>query len=304
MFNIFEHIDASDYKETSGGEVRYCCPFCEQRHPGKTPDTDYHLYYNSDKGVYFCFRCGLRGRSNNETPELVSTGKTFDDILADMERSFVSGRNYSTFGEVKSIKSAVAITEGLLAYDYLISRNVNKKQIAFYKMYLSEYDCFSRIHIPGFDVSGKLVCSIGRSYLENSKYRYINSDFKKSEYIWNLDKAIKNDYIVVCEGPFSAIASGTSGVATLGKFVSPSQVAILRDYAYNKKLYVCLDRDARKESLKLWSKLGCLGLDSYFVDWDKLEQGKDPSEVSKNDFENLLDRAEKYNFSSYVKAYL
>jgi len=41
-------------------EIQACCPYCVDRKG--TPDSERHLYYNTEKTIYHCFRCGAGGK--------------------------------------------------------------------------------------------------------------------------------------------------------------------------------------------------------------------------------------------------
>lgn len=55
-------------------EYRSNCPFCDP------PDTGAHLYWNSDKESWFCFRCGRGGHGENPGSEGTVHHKSFPEI--------------------------------------------------------------------------------------------------------------------------------------------------------------------------------------------------------------------------------
>ncbi|MED0738951.1 hypothetical protein [Aneurinibacillus thermoaerophilus] len=64
--NIVEYAISKGLKQyrkpTSRGEIRVCCPFCENN--GHSPDREYKLYLGTGRdgaGIFRCQRCGERG---------------------------------------------------------------------------------------------------------------------------------------------------------------------------------------------------------------------------------------------------
>ncbi len=77
-----------------GGELRYCCPLCQDR--------KYHLYANPGKGLWHCFRCGAagtwgekgrgltrQGRASRPSQELVRRAP--DEVLDRAYREMLNG---------------------------------------------------------------------------------------------------------------------------------------------------------------------------------------------------------------------
>lgn len=82
-------------------------------------------------------------------------------------------------------------------------------------------------------------------YMKPPKY-FTSPGLLKGRVMMNFDWARRSDVIVVCEGPFDAIAVGRCAVATLGKGVSEYQIRLIK--AYWKAAIILLDPgDADKE---------------------------------------------------------
>ncbi len=286
-----------EFVGVSGDEKRYICPFCPSH--GKSPDRVGHLYVNSKRGAYFCHRCGHRGWSDSlpVNDDIFNPVRKLEwgEVLERIRSSNMAQVSDFCVEDTDTIgNSYVPILPDYVAFEYLQKRGINEEQIKHYEIQLSSRDFFTRIHFPGRDLNGRLICSIARSYLAPSNPKYLNSKFARKEFVWNLDKVKNSDTIIVCEGPISAIRAGYNAVATLGKFVTKEQMLRISLMPNLKTIIVALDRDALRESQKVWKFFGVRGFTSKIVLWTSDVTGKDPAEVTKNQFESLLNKSVVY----------
>lgn len=92
-----------------------------------------------------------------------------------------------------------------------------------------------------------------RKYKRPPKY-FTMPGMDKREILWNYDNARRSDVVVVTEGVYDAIRVGRCAVATLGKYVSEKQVALLQQYW--RHVVILLDPDAAKEATRLRAMFG------------------------------------------------
>ena len=90
-----------------------------------------------------------------------------------------------------------------------------------------------------------------------------------------------NQPVILCEGVFDAIAIKRNAIPLFGKTLPPKLLKRLVQHKV-KKLYLILDSDAQKDSMKIVNKLK-----SYQIDVNMIVlKDKDPSELG---FEKTID---------------
>jgi DNA primase len=93
---------------------------------------------------------------------------------------------------------------------------------------------------------------------------------------WNLP-------IILCEGPFDAIAIKRNAIPLFGKNIQP---ALMKKIVTSKvqKIYIALDNDAIEKALEFCELLLNEGKEVYLVEL----KGKDPSEMGFEHFTKLI----------------
>jgi len=138
------------------------------------------------------------------------------------------------------------------------------------------------IIIPSYDENGKLNYFSARSFDKNSYIKYRNPDCSRN--IIPFELFINWDLpIVLCEGPFDAIAIKRNAIPLLGKNM---QSNLLKKIVISsvKKIYIALDTDAIKQALKHCEYFINQNKEVYLVELD----GKDPSEIGFYHFTKLV----------------
>ena len=135
---------------------------------------------------------------------------------------------------------------------------------------------------------------VGRSiYKDGMKYK--NPPVSKN--VIGFDLFINWDEpIVLCEGVFDAIAIKRNAIPLFGKTVPK----ILMKKIYEKcvsTIYILLDRDALKDSIKMIDDFMKNGINVYFVD---LEEG-DPSDYGFEKTINLIKKTNQTSFSDLMR---
>jgi DNA primase len=181
------------------------------------------------------------------------------------------------------------------ALNYLQKRNVTEQDILKYNIGYCDGGMYSnRIIIPSYDVNGKLNFFVGRDFY-NSKMKYRNSPTTKD--IIGFELFVNGDEpIVLCEGPFDAIAIKRNAIPLFGKTVMNS----LKKKIYENKvktIYVALDEDATVDSVKMTEDFIRNGIDVYLMKLSK----KDPSDIGFESFIYLLNESKQTTFSDLIK---
>jgi hypothetical protein len=78
---------------------------------------------------------------------------------------------------------------------------------------------------------------------------------RKSTLLYNLDNAINQEVLVVCEGPADVWSVGPSGVAIFGSDCSYNQLTTIGKHFNGKTIAVALDADAHEKADQLVVKI-------------------------------------------------
>ena len=178
---------------------------------------------------------------------------------------------------------------------YLQRRGITYEDILKYNIGYCDQGLYTnRVIIPSYDEDGQLNFFVGRDIFE-SKMKYRNSPTPKDvvgfELFINWDEPI-----VLCEGPFDAIAIKRNAIPLFGKTI----LSNLRRKIIEKKVkqvYISLDRDAFQDSLKMVEDFMKNDIDVYFVNLPE----KDPSDLGFEKVIPLLKETEKMKFSDLMR---
>ena len=178
---------------------------------------------------------------------------------------------------------------------YLNKRGITREDILKYDIGYCEEGLYSnRIIIPSYDEDGQLNFFVGRDIFD-SKMKYRNSPTQKD--IIGFDLFINWDEpIVLCEGPFDAIAIKRNAIPLFGKTILPK----LKRKIIEKKvktIYISLDTDAISDAMKMVEDFMNHNIDVYFV---KLTE-KDPSDLGFKKVTELIKETDKMKFSDLMR---
>ena len=178
---------------------------------------------------------------------------------------------------------------------YLQRRGITYEDILKYNIGYCDQGLYTnRVIIPSYSEDGQLNFFVGRDIFE-SKMKYRNSPTPKDvvgfELFINWDEPI-----VLCEGPFDAIAIKRNAIPLFGKTI----LSNLRRKIIEKKVkqvYISLDRDAILDSIKMVEDFMNNDIDVYFVNLPE----KDPSDLGFENVIPLLKETEKMKFSDLMR---
>ena len=181
------------------------------------------------------------------------------------------------------------------AISYLQKRGITYEDILKYNIGYCDQGLYTnRVIIPSYSEDGQLNFFVGRDIFE-SKMKYRNSPTPKDvvgfELFINWDEPI-----VLCEGPFDAIAIKRNAIPLFGKTI----LSNLRRKIIEKKVkqvYISLDRDAILDSIKMVEDFMKNDIDVYFVNLPE----KDPSDLGFENVIPLLKETEKMKFSDLMR---
>ena len=272
-------------KRTARGNQSYHCPFCNHHKPKLEVNfTENKKGYNP----WHCWVCGKKGKtikglfkslkvSSNkfiELSKLIKTGSEVEEVIiqntVELPKEFKPIINNSDLTAKK-------------AYNYLKKRNITKNDILKYNLGYCDLGRYANmIIIPSYDKDGTLNYFTGRSFEKDPFIKYRNPDCSRDiipfELFINWDSPL-----VLCEGPFDAMAIKRNAIPLLGKNI---QSNLLKKIVQStvEKIYIALDTDAMKQALKHCEYLLNQGKEVYLVELE----GKDPSDLGFSYFTKLI----------------
>jgi len=303
--SVITSIFGHEYKDTGkDAEIRYQCDRCKSL--GKRFD-DYKLYVNYKKMLYWCHRCEKKGRI-----DFSGAGRDYlaDIDVIDVIDDYLSNDNQH--GEGKKEDSSVSYVvppyypeQGEVSHNYLLSRGLTNGDIRFYDIRVSgvfDKDNYGRVIVPNRVWGGVLTdMYVARNYLNDyKKYKNPRGSASNST-VFNLHRIPDNpDYLIICEGVFSAMAVDRNAVATYGKNFSEKQLTSIIE-KNPKIVYVSYDPDAMHKAEELCEYLSRRFDSTKEVRLVELPDDLDPADVGRERFRDYLEDAYLYKDSvSYI----
>ena len=280
-------------KPTARDNQAYHCPFCNHTKPKLEVNFD-----DSVKGnPWHCWVCGKKGTN---LVVLFNQAKADDDKLAEIKKH-VSYTNYQgnerkaeAIDLPKEFKSFTQITKsdmtGRQALAYLKQRGVTKADILRYNIGYCEGGVYDKmIVIPSYSHEGTLNYFVARNFDPLSYTKYKNPPMSKDMVPFELFINWSSP-LVLCEGPFDALAIKRNAIPLLGKHI---QRELMKKIVTSevKKIYIALDKDAQKDAVKFCEYLMNEGKEVYLVDLED----KDPSEMGFEAITNLIQNTQPLN---------
>ena len=272
-------------KRTARGNQSFHCPFCNHHKPKLEVN-----FTENKKGhnPWHCWVCGKKGKtikglfkllktpSENfiELGKLVKTGSQVEEIIVENHVELPK--------EFKHIIGNYDLT-ARQAHSYLRKRNITDDDILKYNLGYCDFGRYNNmIIIPSYDKDGTLNYFTGRSFEKDPFIKYRNPECSRDiipfELFINWDSPL-----ILCEGPFDAIAIKRNAIPLLGKNIQSSLLKRIVQSTV-KKIYIALDTDAIKQALKHCEYLLNQGKEVYLVELD----GKDPSDLGFSYFTKLI----------------
>ena len=276
-------------KRTARGNQSYHCPFCNHHKPKLEVNfTENKKGYNP----WHCWVCGKKGKTIKglfkslkvssekfiELSKLVKTGSEVEEVIVQTHVELPK--------EFKPIIGDLDLTSKK-AYNYLRKRNITKDDILKYNLGYCDFGRYANmIIIPSYDKDGTLNYFTARSFEKDPFIKYRNPDCSRDiipfELFINWDSPL-----ILCEGPFDAMAIKRNAIPLLGKNIQSSLLKRIVQSTV-KKIYIALDTDAIKQALKHCEYLLNQGKEVYLVELD----GKDPSDLGFSYFTKLIQNTE------------
>jgi len=273
-------------KRTARGNQSYSCPFCHHHKPKLEVN-----FTENKEGInqWACWACGKKGKTIRSLFKQVEVDSSYfhelsklvknvsRDDIGEIKHSILElPKEFKTFLNNKDIIAKHALT-------YLKNRDITKQDILKYNIgYCDSGQYAKMIVIPSYDANGKLNYYTARSFEKDPYTKYRNPETSRD--IIPFELFINWDLpIILCEGPFDAMAIKRNAVPLFGKNIQSSLMKKLVESKV-QKIYIALDNDAVKQALKFCEQLLDVGKEIYLVEL----QGKDPSEMGFEHFTKLI----------------
>ena len=274
-------------KMTARGNRAFHCPLCNHHKPkleinftdNKKGHHPWHCWVCNEKGKYLNTlfkKVKALPEHFSELKSLVKTGYQVKDVE-------IVKYNLKLPKEFIPIVNNSKNIIGRQAWAYLKNRGITIEDIEKYNIGYCEYGKYAKmIIIPSYDKRGKLNYYTGRSFEKDPYIKYKNPEASRNiipnEHLinWSLP-------LVICEGMFDAIAIKRNAIPLLGKNI---QSELMKKIVTStiEKIYIALDTDAMKQTLKFAEEFMNEGKEVYLIDLDN----KDPSEMGFSNFTNLI----------------
>ena len=287
-------------KQTARGNYAYHCPLCKHH----KPKLEVNMSENSKgENPWHCWVCDKKGK---KLYQLFKAVEVAPEIMAEL-KAIVKYVGPETDVQVetkvtlpKEFKPLTNIQKsnimGRHALAYIKSRGITEEDVLKYGIGYCETGRYANmVIIPSYDERGNINYFTGRSFEKEPSIKYRNPSVSRD--IMPFELFINWDLpLILCEGPFDAIAIKRNVIPLLGKNI---QTKLMKKIVMSsvEKIYIALDRDAQKQALDFCGRLMQEGKEVYLVDM----QDKDPSEMGFNNFTKLIQETYTLTFSGLLE---
>ena len=238
-------------KQTARGNMAYKCPSCNHHKPklevnfteNKQGHNPWHCWVCSKKGKSISLLLRIAGATQDKINEAKSLSKNVDDNYIPTIVNSITLPN--EFISLNNVDNSDIMARHALAY--LKNRHVSKHDILKYNMGYCKTGLYKNMVImPTYDADVRLNYFTARSFEKDPYIKYRNPqssrDVIPNEHLinWNIP-------IILCEGPFDAIAIKRNAIPLLGKNIQNNLMKKIVTSLVDK-IYIALDRDAIKQA--------------------------------------------------------
>jgi len=271
-------------RNSNNDNIAFHCPFCHHHKP--------KLEINLSTQYWHCWVCNAAGRKISVLYRKLNVAREkISQIIKLLDETEFKPSKTTTDTPVVTLPNGYRplwkFDKGSPDYrnaiHYLRRRGVTIHDILKYRIgYCESGEYSGKIIIPSFDANGSLNYFVARAFYESDSFKHKNP--KVSKDIIGFELHINWELpIVLVEGAFDAIAIRRNAIPLFGKTISNTLKKRIVERRV-KTIYICLDRDARKQALETAEYFISNGIEVFFVDLT----GKDPSELGFKNIQELL----------------
>lgn len=301
LLGLLEQHLGKGYKRAHGNYA-FICPNCkderERLGKSKKPKLEIRLTTNlQGENPWNCWYCdNFRGKTLKTLfKKLKLDYNKLTGILKPTEQTETRDNSISLPKEFIPLYPEPNNIYSKKVLNYLSNRNISKEDIIKYNIgYCMDGKYHDRVIMPSYDGKGILNYFEARDITNTSPIRYLKPNIDRNELIgfelfinWNVP-------IILCEGMFDAIAIKRNVIPLLGKTLSNALMKKIATAQVNK-IYLALDNDALKTTLKHAEELMNKGKEVYIVDI----KNKDASEMGFESFTKLIQTSTPLTFDEF-----
>lgn len=284
--NILEFLEENlgTPERKSKNNFQYYCPFCNHKKK--------KLSVKIPEGYWHCWVCDTSGKSFHSLFSRLGIKK---EKYSGLNISSISQENVENLSirnlppEFKSLYNSENSLYKKMAMDFLRKRNVSGLEILRNNIGYCDSGHYSGMLIfPNYDSRNHLNYFTTRSFINKaSGNKFINPPIDKSEIIGR-ENLINWDYpVILCESFLDALSIGENSIPLFGKVLSKKLKSKILEKRV-RKVYVFLDGDAIKSSIRVLEYLQDHGIKVYLVE---TPEDEDPSSLGREKCLKLLNSA-------------
>lgn len=292
-------------QKTSKGNYAFKCPFC-LHHKNKL---EINLITNDKKeNPWHCWVCEVKGKTikslfkqaritQNKIEELnliivpgEKKNKEEQNKFISLPEEFISLSDINELSKFTKIKAKHALA-------FLKKRNIHYLDVIKYNIGFCVNGIYKdRIIIPSYDSTGKLNYFISRDYTNKLSRKYLNPSVDV-ESIIGLELYINwNAPIILVEGMLDALTIKRNVIPLFGKLIHKGLMKKIVNSSVDK-IYIALDKDAKKNALEQAELLLSYNKEVYLVEMDI----KDFNEMGFEKSLELLENTYPLTFSKLIE---
>ena len=285
-------------RKTSNGNYAYHCPFCHHHKP------KLEINFTENKqghNPWHCWVCNTRGKTivglfkkTEASSEKIAEAKSYVKSGYEVEETIVKNQLNlpEEFTPLYPTPTGISAKHALF---YLKKRGITVEDIIKYNIGYCEFGEYGNmIIIPSYDFRGELNFFVGRSFEKESYRKYKNPSVSKDIIPFELFVNWESP-IVLCEGPFDAMAIKRNAIPLLGKHIQNNLMKKIVSSKV-KQIYIALDQDAQKDALGFCEQFMNEGKEVHLLEMN----GKDPSEIGFNSFLDILHKSQPLTLSGLL----
>lgn len=288
-------------KETSKGNVAFHCPNCKHQ---KLKLEVNLIPTTKNKNNWACWVCSnfkgttikslfsklkVDNSKYEQLNKILGTTYKVDKVKIDIQVELPKEFTPFTNLHKNNITGRQALTYLLktrgISFADIIKHNIGFCETGKYR---------NKIIIPSYSLEGKIDYFVARAFDDNPH----KIDAPKSDKnIIGFESLINWDLpVILCEGPFDSISIKRNAIPLFGKNISEK---LRNKLVLNKvkSVYLSLDEDALRNTLKITEELISLGKKVYVV---RLK-GKDPNVIGFDAFNKLVQNLKPFTLTDLMK---
>ena len=299
---ILSDVLGNSYREGQS-QLLFHCPVCDH-HKKK-------LSINVERNLFKCWVCGYSGRNIFRIIKRHGTYSDKKEWARFTQQVEIENFSEKLFGSIPEQVETLSLPEEFISLankslpvtstypiNYLKFRGLTKQDIVRWKIgYCSSGKYEGRVIFPSFSLNGRLNYFVGRSYLGDWK-RYLNPP-RQSDIVFNHLYLDFLKPIVIVEGVFDAVKSGSNSVPLLGSTLSEDSILFSEIVKNDTTIYLALDSDAKKKTERLIKLFLKYDIELYVVDLENTLY-EDVGEMSKQEFETLKMKADRLDAQRFL----